>query len=70
MLTFTDDGLQQQILDDTGLRTGWAAGALSDLEADVKQGLQRIKASPFIPQRDEVRGLVDEVESGRLREVG
>jgi carbonic anhydrase len=70
MLTFTDDGFKQQILDDTGLRTGWAAEVFSDLEAVVKQLLQRIRASPFIPAEDKVRGFVYEVESGKLREVG
>lgn len=32
--------------------------------------VQRIKNSPFIPQTDHVRGFVDEVETGKLREVG
>jgi carbonic anhydrase len=29
----------------------------------------RIKASPFIPYKDQVRGFVYDVESGRVREV-
>ena len=39
------------------------------IEADVRQSIARIKASPFIPQKDSVRGFVYEVESGSLREV-
>jgi carbonic anhydrase len=35
----------------------------------VKQSIARIKASPFVPNKDNVRGFVYEVESGRLREV-
>jgi hypothetical protein len=35
----------------------------------VRQSIARIKASPFIPRQDNVRGFVYEVESGRLREV-
>jgi carbonic anhydrase len=31
--------------------------------------VNRIKADPFIPYRDSVRGFVYEVETGRLREV-
>jgi len=29
----------------------------------------RIKASPYIPHKDSVRGFVYQVETGRLREV-
>ena len=29
----------------------------------------RIKASPFIPRKDQVRGFVYDVHSGELREV-
>ena len=57
------------INNDTGIRPEWAAEAFPDLEADVRQSIARIKASPFIPNKDAVRGFVYEVESGRLREV-
>jgi len=35
----------------------------------VPRPIARIKASPFIPLKDTVRGFVYEVESGTLREV-
>ncbi len=69
MLTFKDDAFKQQILDETGVKPEWAAESFSDLEGDLRQSLARIKASPFIPKTDAVRGFVYEVESGRLREV-
>jgi carbonic anhydrase len=69
MLTFTDDGFKQSIQDDVGIKPEWAAEAFNDLDADVRQSIARIKASPFIPHKDAVRGFVYEVESGRLREV-
>jgi len=37
--------------------------------ADIKQSVDRIKASPFVLNTDEIRGFVYEVETGRLREV-
>ena len=40
-----------------------------DLEEDVRQSIARIKASPFIPRKDTIRGFVYEVETGRVREV-
>ena len=69
MLTFTDDEFRNSIQEDTGIKPEWAAEAFSDLEGDVRQSIARIKASPFLPHKDSVRGFVYEVESGRLREV-
>ena len=69
MLTFTDDDLKQQILDDIGIKPAFAMEAFSDLEADVRQSLGRVMASPFIPNKDEVRGFVYDVASGHLHEV-
>ncbi len=69
MLTFTDDELKRQIQDDVGIKPEFALEAFADLDEDVRQSIARIKASPFIPHKDSVRGFVYEVETGRLREV-
>jgi carbonic anhydrase len=69
MLTFTDDEFKRSIEEDTGIKPSWAAEAFPDLDADVRQSVARIQASPFIPRKDAIRGFVYEVESGRLREV-
>jgi carbonic anhydrase len=69
MLTFTDDEFRAAIQGETGIKPPWAAEAFSDLETDVRQSIARIKASPFIPRTDSIRGFVYEIETGRLREV-
>jgi carbonic anhydrase len=69
MLTFKDDEFRGQIEKETGIRPEWAAEAFADLDEDVRQNIARIKASPFLPHKDSVRGFVYEVETGRLREV-
>jgi carbonic anhydrase len=69
MLTFTDDDLKQQIFEDTGLKPPFAMESFKDLETDVRQSIARIMASPYIPNKDEVRGFVYDVQSGHLREV-
>ena len=69
MLTFKDDDFKAQIQQETGIKPEWAAEAFPDLEEDVRQTVARIKASPFIPHRENTRGFVYEVETGRLREV-
>ena len=69
MLTFGDDEFRRQVQQDTGIKPEWAAEAFDDLDEDVRQSIARIKASPFIPKKDSVRGFVYEVETGKLREV-
>ena len=69
MLTFTDDDFKRQVQEDVGIKPQWAAECFENLEEDVRQSIARIKASPFIPRKDQVRGFIYEVESGRLREV-
>ncbi|MDQ6751682.1 MAG: carbonic anhydrase [Actinomycetota bacterium] len=69
MLTFTDDDFRAQVQEDTGIKPHWAAEAFADLDEDVRQSIARVKASPFIPRTDAVRGFVYEVETGKLREV-
>ncbi len=69
MLTFTDDDFKAAIQADTGIKPPWAAEAFSDLEGDVRQSIARIKASPFVPHTEQVRGFVFDVATGRLSEV-
>ena len=69
MLTFTDDAFKRSIQDETGIKPEWAAEAFTDLGEDVRQSIARIKASPFIPHKDSVRGFVFDVGTGKLNEV-
>jgi carbonic anhydrase len=69
MVTFTDDAFKQQIEEDTHLRPTWAAEAFPDEEDDVRQSVRRIKASPFVPHKGDIRGFVFDVAGGRLNEV-
>jgi carbonic anhydrase len=69
MLTFTDDGFKRAIQDETGIKPPWAAEAFTDLDEDVRQSVARVKASPFVPHTDAVRGFVFDVATGKLTEV-
>jgi len=70
MLTFKDDDVKAQIEADTGIRPAFALEAFADPARDVRQSIARIKASPFVPHKDQIRGFVYDVRSGRLEEVG
>jgi carbonic anhydrase len=69
MLTFSDDDFKRSIQDETGIKPEWAVEAFTDLEEDVRQSIARIRASPFIPNKDSVRGFVYDVHTGDVREV-
>ena len=69
MLTFADDDFRLHLQQETGIKPEWAAEAFQDLEEDVRQSMARIRASPFIPRKDAVRGFVYDVKTGTLAEV-
>lgn len=69
MLTFNDDTVKADIEKETGVRPPFALEAFPDIEDDVRQSIRRIQASPFIAHKDNVRGFVYDVTSGRLNEV-
>ena len=69
MLTFRDDDVKDSIEQDTGIRPAFAMEAFPDLDGDIRQSIARIKASPFIPNKDDVRGFVYDCATGSLNEV-
>ncbi len=69
MLTFTDDDIKKKIQDEVGIKPSFALEAFPNLETDVRQSIARIKASPFIPHKGNVRGFIYDVKTGRLNEV-
>ena len=50
-------------------RPEWPARGFRDLDEDLRDSARRLRASPFLPRTDRIRGFVYEVETGRLREV-
>ncbi len=69
MLSLDEQREKDQIETDTGIRPSFSLEAFNDLEADVRQTVARLAASPFLPCKDDIRGFVYEVETGRVREV-
>ena len=69
MATFGDDDFKAELEDETGLKPAWAVETFTDPYADVRQSMQRVRASPFLPHADVVRGFVYDVTTGGLTEV-
>lgn len=69
MQKLTDDGFRTELREATGVAPSFAIESFADVDADVRQSILRVRRSPFLPHRDEVRGFVYDVDSHRLREV-
>lgn len=69
MATFTDDEFSDELAVDTGFRPPWRPGAFRDVAADVVEGVQRLRRSPFLRAGTPVRGFVLDVETYVLDEV-
>jgi carbonic anhydrase len=69
MLTFTDEALKRDIQSETGIRPPFAFEPFHDVDEDVRQSIARVRSNAFVPHRNEVRGFVYDVRTGRLREV-
>ncbi|MFH8389218.1 beta-class carbonic anhydrase [Streptomyces sp. NPDC018036] len=54
---------------EVGQRPAWAVEAFRDVDQDVRQSMQRVRTSPFLPHTDDVRGFVFDVTTGLLREI-
>ena len=69
MQTLTDDGFRAELQEATGVAPAFAIESFSDVDADVRQSILRVRRSPFLLHRDRVRGFVYDVDSHRLYEV-
>ncbi|MCX3061052.1 beta-class carbonic anhydrase [Streptomyces beihaiensis] len=54
---------------EVGQRPSWAVEGFQDVDQDVRQSIQKVRTSPFLPHTDDVRGFVFDVHTGLLREV-
>ena len=52
-----------------GVLPSWRLGAFTDVEATLRDSLARLRQSPELPNRDQIRGFVFNPEDGTLREV-
>lgn len=69
MQTVTEDGFKDELEQATGLRPTWAVEAFRDVEDSVRQSVERIRRSPYVPHTDSVRGFVYDVATGGIKEV-
>src|SRR5689334_23213497 len=64
----SEDEFTQALAAD-GVLPSWRLGAFTDVEATVRDSVARLRQSPELPHRDQIRGFVFNPEDGSLREV-
>ena len=65
----TDDGFRAELQRATGVAPSFAIESFTDVDADVRQSILRVRGSRFVAYRDDVRGFVYDVDDGKVREV-
>lgn len=69
MEKITDDGFRAELQRSTGMAPAFAIESFTDVDADVRQSIVRIRRSLFLAHRERVRGFVYDSNTGHLREV-
>jgi carbonic anhydrase len=69
MQKLTDDGFRAELQQATGVAPAFAVESFTDVEANVRQSLLRLRGSPFLRQEGEARGFVYDVDTHGLDEV-
>jgi carbonic anhydrase len=65
----TEDGFKDEVEHETGLRPPWAIESFREVKDSVRQSVNRVRRSPFVPYREQVRGFVYDVRTAALTEV-
>ncbi len=77
LIHHTDCGLQKvdeaefraELEAELGVKPSWAVEGFDNPYDDIRQSIQRVYMSPFLPHKESVRGFVYSVADGHLREV-
>jgi carbonic anhydrase len=69
MSKLTDDGFRSELEQATGIAPAFAIESFTDVDANVRQSVLRVRRSPFLLHRDAVRGFVYDVDTHGLREI-
>ena len=69
MLGLDEAALNERVERETGASPGLTLGAFSDLEANLRNSVERIASSGFL-RFETVRGFVYDVRTGKLQEPG
>ena len=69
MEKISDEGFSTELQEETGIAPDFPIESFADAETDLRESIERLRHSPFLLHRDDVRGFLYDVETRRLREI-
>lgn len=69
LLGHDEEATRQLVERERGRRPTYPLGTIADAEQGVRDGVRRLRQSPYLHHVDDVHGFVYDVESGQLIEV-
>ncbi len=68
-MAYPADAERARLEAETGQRIDFDLHPFSDLEDELRRGVARLRETPLLPNRGDIKGVIYEVESGRVRTV-
>jgi carbonic anhydrase len=69
MLGFDDDAFRAELTAESGEEPPWRVPGFTDVYADMRESIARVRTCKWIPYREDVRGFVFDVATARIDEV-
>jgi carbonic anhydrase len=69
MFGLDDDAFRDELARESGQEPQWRVPGFTDLPADVRESVAEVRACPWIPHREDVRGFVFDVATAQLEEI-
>ena len=70
MLGLDDEAFRAELTNESGHAPPWRVPGFTDLPADVRESIAAVRACPWIPHREDVRGFVFDVATAQIVEIG
>jgi carbonic anhydrase len=64
-----EDAFRAELEAEYGVKPRWAVEAFKDPFVDVRQSIQRLRITPFVPHKEHISGFVYDVTTGLLHQV-
>ncbi len=65
----SEDSFRAELEAELGIKPWWAVEAFRDPYEDIRQSIQRLLLTPFVTNKEHIRGFVYDVGNGQLHEV-
>ena len=65
----TEDAFKAELEQELGIKPWWSLESFTDPWADVRQSIHRLLQTPFVLHKENIRGFVYVVSTGKLDEV-